>query len=67
MSRADSHLPAALSTVLDHWQVVTDAPVFRYFRNSPRLAVSGIITDAPPQDPTIERLQAAEVTIISAR
>ena len=33
----------------------------------PLSAVSGIITDAPPQDPTIERLQAAEVTIISAR
>jgi DeoR/GlpR family transcriptional regulator of sugar metabolism len=29
-------------------------------------AVSGIITDAPPHDPTIERLRAADVTVISA-
>jgi DeoR/GlpR family transcriptional regulator of sugar metabolism len=32
----------------------------------PLSAVSGIITDAAPEDPTIERLQAAKVTVISA-
>ena len=32
----------------------------------PLSAVSGIITDAAPDDPTIERLQAANVTVITA-
>jgi DeoR/GlpR family transcriptional regulator of sugar metabolism len=32
----------------------------------PLSAVSGIITDAAPHDPTIERLQAANVTVIRA-
>jgi DeoR/GlpR family transcriptional regulator of sugar metabolism len=32
----------------------------------PLSAVNGIITDAPPQDPTIERLHAANVTVIAA-
>ena len=32
----------------------------------PLSAVSGIITDAAPQDPTIERLQAANVTVVRA-
>ncbi|MDX6234000.1 MAG: hypothetical protein QOH68_3082, partial [Nocardioidaceae bacterium] len=32
----------------------------------PLSAVSGIVTDAAAEDPTIERLQAANVTVIRA-
>jgi hypothetical protein len=32
----------------------------------PLSAVSGVITEAAPKDPTIVRLQAANVTVVSA-